>query len=192
MTTATTDTTASTPDAPERAEPQRAPATVTTSTPAARIRARWAGMTGKLGLAFVAAGFLVILLAWNGAAGIDYAQGQLPYLLSGGATGIGLIIIGSAFLVVESARRDRALVERRLEDLIGVLSRGAGAPATNGSAGPRAASAAVAADDGLVVAGRMSFHTTSCQLAEERDDADLVSRESAQARGLTPCRVCQP
>ena len=36
------------------------------------------------GLALVVAGFIALFLAWNGAAGIDYVQGQIPYLLSGG------------------------------------------------------------------------------------------------------------
>ncbi len=38
----------------------------------------------------VALGGIIIFLAWNGAAGKDYAQGQIPYLISGGVGGLAL------------------------------------------------------------------------------------------------------
>ena len=148
----------------------------TASGPPAALAARWAGIGGRLGLAFALAGFLLITVAWNGAAGLDYAQGQLPYLISGGVGGLSLVILGSALLIVENARRDRALLERRLEELVSTLGRTMSAP--------RGAAEAV-------VAGAMSYHRPDCRLVEERG-AELVSRERAEEEGLSPCRVCQP
>ena len=86
-----------------------------------RLRARWRGMGGKLGMGFAAVGFALIVVAWNGAAGLDYVQGQLPYLISGGVAGLGLIVIGAALLIVESNRRDRVALEQRLEELAASL-----------------------------------------------------------------------
>lgn len=163
------------------------------------VRRRWAGMAGRIGLGLSVLGFLVILLAWNGAAGLDYASGQLPYLLSGGAGGVGLIVVGAALLVSESNRRDRAVLERQLTELNAMLARlsaATSAVAGNG-APPATATAAVGARrrpttsvPRLVVAGRTSFHEPSCHLVEGRDDAVRMTRDDALAEGLTPCRVC--
>src|SRR3954469_24318065 len=82
-----------------------------------RLRSRWRGLGGKLGMGFAALGFFLIVVAWNGAAGVDYTQGQMPYLISGGIAGLGLIILGAALIVVESNRRDRVALEQRLEEM---------------------------------------------------------------------------
>jgi hypothetical protein len=103
-----------------------------------RLRARWRGLGGKLGMGFATAGFLLIVFAWNGAAGIDYVQGQLPYLISGGVAGLGLIVLGAALLIIESNRRDRVAVEQRLEELAASLRVGALGAAGNGNGEQRA------------------------------------------------------
>src|SRR5215210_2345382 len=93
-----------------------------------RARTRWAQMGGKLGMLFAGLGFLLMIVGWNGAAGLDYVQGQIPYVLSGGLIGLGFVIFGAVLLVIESNRRDRMLVERRLEDLAAAMNRLAAAP----------------------------------------------------------------
>ena len=149
-----------------------------------RARARWSGVAGRLGMGFCLLGFFVIALAWNGAAGLDYAQGQLPYLISGGAGGVGLIIIGGAVIVAESNRRDRAILERKLDQLTAVLGRMAPAAGGNGS------SAAV--DGDLVVAGRSSYHLADCRLVEGRTDNETMTKAQAEEMGLARCRICRP
>ena len=93
-----------------------------------KARTRWAQLGGKLGMLFAGLGFLLMVMGWNGAAGLDYVQGQIPYVLSGGLIGLGLVIFGAILLVIESNRRDRMLVERRLEDLAAAINRLAAAP----------------------------------------------------------------
>jgi hypothetical protein len=165
-----------------------------------RVRRRWAGMAGRIGLGLGVLGFLVILLGWNGAAGLNRVPGQVPYLLSGGAAGLGLIIMGAALLVAESNRRDRAVLQRQLEELnlqIARLSAATSAVAGNGhtptatvTGGRRRASSAPAVQ--YVVAGRTSFHDPSCHLIEGRSDGIRMTREDAVAEELSPCRVCNP
>jgi hypothetical protein len=70
--------------------------------------------TTYLAVGMMAGGFLLIVLAWNGAASIDYVQGQLPYLISGGVAGIGLIIGGIALSLVQEMRRCTAVLVREL------------------------------------------------------------------------------
>ena len=93
------------------------------------VRSRWARMGGKLGMLFAGLGFLLMVIGWNGAAGLDYVQGQIPYVISGGLIGLGLVILGAVLLVIESNRRDRMMLERRLEDLAAAVYRLAPAPA---------------------------------------------------------------
>jgi hypothetical protein len=70
-----------------------------------------------LGLALV--GFVLIAVAWNGAADLDYVQGQFPYLISGGLTGIGLIVVGVGMIIIQTMRAeadDRAAQMDELAD----------------------------------------------------------------------------
>lgn len=162
-----------------------------------RVRRRWAGMAGRIGLALAVVGFIVIFLGWNGAAGLNRVPGQLPYLLSAGATGMGFIILGAALLVAESNRRDRAALEQRLEELtiqLHRLSTATSAVAGNGHSTPPTTGSRRRAQPAtqLVVAGRTSFHDPSCHLIEGRPDGVRMAREDAVAEGLSPCRVCSP
>lgn len=150
-------------------------------------RSRWAGMAGRMGMGFAVAGFFVILLAWNGAASLDYTQGQVPYLISGGVGGLGLIVIGGALIVAESNRRDRAALEVQLTELVAAVER-----LSSGTAVTGAAAATVVAAGDLVVAGRSSYHDPSCHLVESRPDAAQMTQDQAEQAGLRPCRVCKP
>ncbi len=73
------------------------------------------------GLALVVAGFIALFLAWNGAAGVDYVEGQLPYVISGGLAGIGLIGAGLTVVNVQARRQDQAELLHRLEELTDLL-----------------------------------------------------------------------
>ncbi|HVT65005.1 MAG TPA: hypothetical protein VHD81_07620 [Mycobacteriales bacterium] len=72
------------------------------------------GVRAAIGLAiFGMAGFVVIGLAWAGAADRGYAVFQLPWVVSGGLVGIGLIGLGFGLLDVHLWRRQAAV--RRAE-----------------------------------------------------------------------------
>ena len=63
---------------------------------------------GQLGIGLCLLGFLVIFFGWNGAASQDYLPAQLPYLISGGAVGLGIVVIGASLVIVQNHRADRA------------------------------------------------------------------------------------
>ena len=69
------------------------------------------------GVALVVAGFVALFLAWNGAARVDYIEGQLPYLLSGGLVGLGLIGAGLTVVNVQARRADQAELVAALHEL---------------------------------------------------------------------------
>lgn len=69
------------------------------------------------GVALLVAGGAMIAMAWNGAASLDYVQGQFPYLLSGSIPGLALVIVGVAVLVLAALRRDAAERTAQLDRL---------------------------------------------------------------------------
>lgn len=79
-----------------------------------------------LGVSMALVGFALIGLAWNGAAELDYIQGQFPYVLSGGLGGLGLIVAGMAVLGIQTQRTltaKRAKDMRRLQERVDALLR---------------------------------------------------------------------
>src|SRR3954468_4250657 len=119
------------------------------------MRSTWGKLGGQLGLACIGIGLLLIGLAWNGAAGVDFVSGQIPYLLSGGFLGLSLVVVGVGLIVVENSRKDRAILQAEIHELNTAITRLAAAVSagagTNGKATAHAATA-------MVVLGRTSFH----------------------------------
>lgn len=136
-------------------------------------------------VAAIVAGFVLIALAWNGSAGVDYPQGQIPYMISGGLSGIGLVFFGAASMLMRAIKDANARQLEQLESLAEATHRLAAlvGMTTNGSQ---------ASTQDLVVIGKASFHLTTCRLVEKRDTSTQVPREEAERKGLEPCRVCNP
>lgn len=139
--------------------------------------------TMHLAVGFAAAGFLLIVMGWNGAAGVDYVQGQVPYLLSGGVGGLGLIGVGLMLAVVQELRRTSAETAARIDALTELI-----AAERMLEVGPTG----VPTDGTGVVAGKAVFHDPACRLIEARPGLQTMGSVEARRRGLVPCRVCRP
>jgi hypothetical protein len=142
----------------------------------------------QLGVLFCLAGFVLMWVGWNGAASYDDAIRQFPYLISGGLGGLGLIHIGVGLWTVQSQRAERARlesdlagVERVLETLVEVVGLTAGA-----------GSAALGAENGLVLAGTSAYHRPACTLVQDHPRLRTTTPERASESGLAPCRTCAP
>ncbi|MFN8040627.1 MAG: hypothetical protein U0Q07_15545 [Acidimicrobiales bacterium] len=82
-----------------------------------------------VGMGLAVVGLLVILIGWWGASGTAIVAEQIPYLISGGLLGLGLVIIGGAlfvrysltrylrFWVIRSVYEQRAQADRQVEVL---------------------------------------------------------------------------
>jgi hypothetical protein len=159
-----------------------------------RFRALWQSLWGDtdrrvrlgrfLGLLFIAGGFVTFYFAWDGAASINFAQGQIPYLLSGGFLGLGLVITGATLLFLSTIRSERQLMTDRYDEMARLLGRNLSRMqfSSNGSA----------STNGQVVAGATTYHRAECKILEGKDGLTTVSVEQAEAEGLERCRVCNP
>lgn len=81
----------------------------------------WSRNTTYLAVGMMAGGFLLIVLAWNGAASKDFVQGQFPYLISGGLAGVCLVIGGVALTIIQEMRRSTAALAHRLDHIASQL-----------------------------------------------------------------------
>lgn len=68
-------------------------------------------------------GFVLVVAGWNGASEVDFIQGQIPYLISGGFVGLGLIIFGCVALVVRMVRKGQAKYLEELQALVEATER---------------------------------------------------------------------
>lgn len=66
-----------------------------------------------IGIAVAALGFVLILIAWGQVAGEVNVALQMPYLISGGLTGLGLVMVGVTIVSVAARRRDAVLREQQ-------------------------------------------------------------------------------
>ena len=77
------------------------------------------GVQASLVLVLLAiAGFVMLGLAWRGAARTVYVPLQMPWVLSGGFAGIGLIGLAYGALSIHLGRRKDAIHRAEVEDLV--------------------------------------------------------------------------
>jgi hypothetical protein len=75
-----------------------------------------------VGRILIVVGFIMIVIAWDGAASLDFIQGQFPYLLSGAMPGLALIIVGAGLEYVQTVRQTTAERAKQMAELnLGVI-----------------------------------------------------------------------
>lgn len=81
-------------------------------------------MPTYIGIAITLIGFVAIAFTWGKVAGLDSVPLQLPYFISGGLTGLGLILVGLTIVNVASRQRDadeRTRQTQRLAVMLGEI-----------------------------------------------------------------------
>ena len=79
----------------------------------------WSAVRPVLGWVLAGLGALALFLGWYGVSGESLTSKQLPYLVSGGLTGIALVVIASVFLATDDVRRQLSQVDelrRKVDD----------------------------------------------------------------------------
>jgi hypothetical protein len=158
---------------------------------------RWVASSSRpyVGWLLAVLGAVSLFLGWWGVSGQSLTSKQLPYLVSGGLTGIGLVILAAVFLTTDDVRRQMSRIdemERKVDDLYALLvveARNAALepdPATTVGAAPTRTAKLVALPTGS------SYHLPSCALVAGKTTVSAVDARSIRARSLRPCRVCEP
>ena len=137
-----------------------------------------------LGLLLAAVGFAVIGKAWDGAASINFVQGQIPYLLSGGFMGLALVVTGCTLIFLSTLRTERRALHDKFDEMSTLLARTLNRmQVTSGGAGTSAEE---------VVAAASVYHRATCRILNGKDGVTTITVEQAAGEGLTPCRACEP
>jgi len=133
-----------------------------------------------LGLSFIVAGFAAIGFGWSGMARVACPDCQLPYLLSGGAAGVGLILLGGTSLIIAQIRLAQQSWQEQVGQINQAVIRVAGLSSSGGNGHSQ------------VVAGQSTYHRPECRLVQGKAGLERVTPETAVMNGLSPCRVCNP
>jgi hypothetical protein len=156
------------------------------------MRNQWVKLGGLLGIAYCIAGFVLIFLGWNGTASKDDVPAQIPYVVSGGIAGLGLVVVGAALIVAHSLRTDRVELRGAIDDLRAAIERGAPAASVPAASVAEGGEAVVEGEGDTVLAGSDSYHRPACAVVAGQTGAVAMSRAAAVAAGLAACRVCNP
>ena len=164
--------------------------------PAVFWRWVWSSVRPFLGHVLVAAGLLLLLSSYFGVSREVLVARQLPYVVSGGLFGLAAVTLGSRLLLIEDLRRDGGRLIRlelavtELHEVL--LSRGDATaprvrpPSSSRNGVRRAPEQLVALSDAE------AFHRNDCPIVEGKPSATTLTRQAAQKKGLTACKLCQP
>lgn len=160
------------------------------------LRVRRLGITGSdrwmlyVGGTLLPLGVVLVLMGWYGASHTVFVFEQLPYLISGGLLGVGLIIAGGFVyfaywltLMVRENRTTSAQLQAVLLRMETLLQDSAQPRPVRKAAGGGYQGEFVATKTGTML------HRPDCVAVDGRDNLRTVT---ATTEGLTPCKLCDP
>lgn len=149
------------------------------------LRRTWQVLAGVV---LISLGVLALLLGYAGAARTPFVEEQIPYLISGGLLGLGMLILGGLFFWAhwlyrhyERSEFHQAEMRRLLEELV--------------SQGRSLAEGATVIDEeaALVVAeGASTVHRPTCGVVASMNSPRTVTPDAARRSGFRRCRLCEP
>lgn len=143
-------------------------------------------------------GFVIIIVGWYGVSGQALVAKQLPYLISGGIGGIAIVGVGTAFVAVDQIRRDSGRLdrlERKVDELhAALLARADAPPVTIPEAAARNGFDTSSNGRSGIVALPVgqTYHRRACSMVQGKEHVQQVGAAEVSARGLRPCRLCEP
>ena len=142
-------------------------------------------------------GVALILLGWWGAAHTPFVFEQIPYMISGGLLGLGLLTAGGLLYVGswlakladvhrEEGEKTRDMLSGMRDDLR-MIPHAVGGSSVDGNGSGRSPWA----PQPTFVATRTGtmYHVEGCSVVAGRDD---IREVSGNEDGLKPCKLCQP
>jgi hypothetical protein len=136
----------------------------------------WALLRPVAGPLLALLGAVALFLGWYGVSGTPVPAKQLPYVVSGGLTGVALVVLAAAFFATEDVRRQLAElrdVAAKVDRLYDLLTE----PEERADVTP------------VLVEGGTTVHRPSCRLVAGKTARAATDEELSKLR---PCRVCDP
>lgn len=157
----------------------------------------WYAIRPVVGWILAGLGALALFLGWYGVSGQSLTAKQLPYLVSGGLTGIALVIIAGVFIATEDIRRQLSRVDdlqRKIDDLYSLFVEDlvTAPPGERGTATAVNAQSTASTSSLVALPTGTSYHRSECALVSGKDDARPVDAQVIRTRKLRACRVCDP
>ncbi|HEX9713419.1 MAG TPA: hypothetical protein VGB52_12830 [Actinomycetota bacterium] len=135
-------------------------------------------------------GIVLVVLGWYGAAYTNIITEQIPYLISGGLLGLGLIILAGVMAASGAQRRDNQELRRELARSLDAL--GSAPRHSNADLGAGTPSHSANGYRVFVLPGGKSFHEAGCPIIEGKPDVTELARADAAGSGLATCKLCGP
>jgi hypothetical protein len=135
-------------------------------------------------LAILGTGIALVLLGWYGAAHTNIQTEQMPYLISGGLLGLGLIIV--AGVLASGAAQERSNTALRKEIAAALAAMQSGMP----ERGVRASEVSSNGFHVFVVPGGRSYHEAGCPILEGKEEVKELLPAQASASGYAACKLC--
>lgn len=149
------------------------------------------------GAALVVAGIACILVAWVGTSRTVLVAGQIPYLVSGGLTGLAMVFLGGflyfghwqAALAKENRARGEAdsenlaLLRESIEELTAAIRNG-----MTSETAPTAERSGAAATRLVATPNGSMMHLLNCPAVAGKTGLRTVSADE----GLKACGICRP
>jgi hypothetical protein len=134
--------------------------------------------------AVLAAGVVFVILGWYGAAHTNILTEQIPYLISGGLLGLGLIIVAGVMAAGAAQERTTDALRREIATALANIS--IGAP----DAGVRSNAFSSNGHGVYVVPGGRSFHVAGCPILEGKEGIKELQPAQAAEAGYVACKLC--
>jgi hypothetical protein len=167
------------PEAPEQPAPKKPARASRDWKGFVRENARLLILIGLLGT-----GVVLVMLGWYGAAHTNIQTEQIPYLISGGLLGLGLIIVAGIMASGAAQERSNAALRRDLVEALAAMR--AGMP----DAGVRSASVSSNGHHVFVVPGGRSYHEAGCPIIEGKEGIEELQPAQATTSGYAACKLC--
>ena len=145
-----------------------------------------------VGTLMLPVGFAAIFLGYLGAAGTGFLFEQVPYLISGGLLGIGLVLGGGTLYlgswVAKLAAQQREESAKVRELLVEIRDGLGQAPRSSPFARPDDTTEIPMVGGFVATQSGTLFHRPDCPVVLGRDNLRRVSSSD----GLAPCKLCDP
>lgn len=144
-----------------------------------------------VGIALLPVGLTALLMGWLGVASNGHVFLQLPYVVSGGLVGVGLLFAAGSIYLASWISRTSAVQRRQNDQLLRAVQQLQQTIAVLplAGAGNGGAPNGTASGQFLATPSGTMYHRPDCAIVTGREDLHEVTPDT---EGMKPCGMCDP